>query len=278
MWISKWRATSARILSLVPAGEFFFKTQENDNFGVTPVLLRNAQDIVAGLRDLLSTNGALLPAAAADSLQRLLTEYDDRFGRTAGASGFPAVAGVLPLLISFRAEFEYLLSDTELIARSLVVRALVHLQRSLVADSELAEKWQAAFTKGETACERLGACHLLSHGIWAFKTSAEGERTDLILGTPLEVGDDLLRAVEALVLTEWKMVRNAAETTQKAEAAYQQAKRYAAGILAGFELASRRYLILVSDDHLDLPDSIRDSEITYEYRNIAVSPRTPSKT
>ena len=277
MWISKWQAVSARILALVPAGEFLFKTQENDNFGITPVLLRNAKDIVASLRDLLSTNGALLPPPAAESLERFLREYDERFGPGKSAGGFPAVAGVLPLLTSFRAEFEYLLSDAELIARSLVVRALVHLQRGIVADAELAEKWKVAFTSGETSCERLGACHLLLHGIWAFKTSAAGERTDLVLGTQLGVDEDVQRAAEALVLTEWKRVQGPGEIEQKADEAHQQAKRYSEGILAGFELASRRYLILVSEDHINLPDPVQDSGITYEYRNVAVSPRPPSK-
>src|SRR3989442_569356 len=39
-----------------------------------------------------------------------------------------------------------------------------------------------AFEAGVPACESLGACHLLAHSVWAFKTSAEGERTDLVLG------------------------------------------------------------------------------------------------
>lgn len=277
MWISRWQAISARIFSLVPAGEFLFNTKENDNFGVAAVLLRNAQDIVASLRDLIGTNGALLPPPAAESLERFLREYDERFGLGKSASGFPAVAGVLPLLTSFRAEFEYLLSDAELIARSLVVRALVHLQRSIVVDPELAEKWKAAFTRGEPSCERLGACHLLLHGIWAFKTSAAGERTDLVLGTRLGIDEDVQRAAEALVLTEWKRVQDPSETKQKADEALQQAKRYSAGILAGFELASRRYLILVSENHIKLPEAVQDSGITYEYCNVAVSPRPPSE-
>ncbi len=60
---------------------------------------------------------------------------------------------------------------------------------------------------GETACEKLGALHLLSHGILAFKAYAPGERTDLILGDRLVIDDDLIAGTEGIVLTEWKRVK-----------------------------------------------------------------------
>jgi hypothetical protein len=276
MWNSKWKAISARILSLIDAGAFLFKTTENDNCGVTQHLLRNAREAVSGLRELQSVTA--LPDVLKKSLERFLSDYDSRFSASAPSrqSGFPAVAGVLPLLASFRAEFEYLLADTEIVGVCLSVRAFTHLQRSIVADEVVRSRWQEAFDKGEVACEGLGACHLLSHGVWAFKTSAKGERTDLVLGIPLRIGDDVPRAAEALVLTEWKLVRTETELPAKAEEAYEQAKRYSEGILAGFELASRRYLVLVSRHHLDLPSPRQDAEVIYEYRNVAVSPRTPS--
>lgn len=276
MWNSKWKAMSARILSLVDAGAFLFKTAENDNCGVTELLLRNVREIVSGLREL--RDSAALPDPLNGSLDRFLDDYDLRFGSkaTIRPSGFPAIAGALPMLSSFRAEFEYLLTDTEMVARSLTIRAFIHLQRSIVADEVVQRRWKDAFDSGELACEGLGACHFLSHGIWAFKTSATGERTDLVLGTPLRIEDDVRRAADALVLTEWKLVRNAGEVTRKADEAYQQAKRYSEGILAGFELASRRYLVLVSSDKAAVPGPRQDANTIYEYRNVAVCPSTPS--
>jgi hypothetical protein len=181
------------------------------------------------------------------------------------------------MLASFRAEFEHLLADREIVTRSLVVRAFTHLQRSIVADEAIKRRWQEAFEYGEISCEQLGACQLLSHGIWAFKTSAKGERTDLVLGVPLEVTDDVRRAADALVLTEWKLVREPRELLTKAEEAYRQAKRYNEGIFGGFELASRKYLILVSRDRLEMPGPLKEKEATYEYRNVAVSLSTPSR-
>jgi len=50
------------------------------------------------------------------------------------------------------------------------------------------------------------AGHFLVHGTWAFKARTEGERTDLVLGAPLHVDDNVRRASDALVLTEWKRV------------------------------------------------------------------------
>jgi hypothetical protein len=48
--------------------------------------------------------------------------------------------------------------------------------------------------------EKLGAAHLLLHGIWAFKVSATGERTDLVPGEKLEITPQVEAASEALVL------------------------------------------------------------------------------
>jgi hypothetical protein len=129
----------------------------------------------------------------------------------------------------------------------------------------------------EPTCEALGSCHLLLHGIWAFKTSAEGERTDLVLHEPLNIAtNELQRASVGLVLTEWKRVRRVAELPDRLEQAYRQAKRYRQGILAGFEVASPRYLVIVSENRLEMPPPRQEDEVIYEYRNIAVRPLSPS--
>jgi hypothetical protein len=157
-----------------------------------------------------------------------------------------------------------------------VERAFIHLQRSIIADRTVHATWHSAFEDGETACEKLGAAHLLLHGIWGFKANAEGERTDLILGQRLQIDSQVERASDALVLTEWKVVRDANELVGKAQEAFDQARRYSEGSLAGFELASRRYLVIVSTPRLEMPSDRTQDLVTYQHINVAVGPATPS--
>jgi hypothetical protein len=181
------------------------------------------------------------------------------------------------LLLSFQAEFEYLVSDSESVTKSLVGRAFVHLQSSIAADPKVRQSWIDAFDRGEPACERLGASHLLLHGVWSFKASAEYARTDLVLSEPCTDWDEPRRAAQGLVLTEWKRVVGPDQTDKKADEAFTQAKLYCEQPLAGFEVASVRYLILVSKKRLlPMPEARVRNSVTYEYRNVAVDPDPPS--
>jgi hypothetical protein len=189
---------------------------------------------------------------------------------------FQRVCYCLTVLRSLQSELDYLLADAEIIARSLVERAFLHLQRAIVADKGVRETWLNAYNEGETTCEKLGATHLLLHGIWAFKASAAGERTDLVLGEKLQITPEIESASEALVLTEWKLVRTAAELNPKSAQAFEQAKLYSTGSLAGFELASRRYLIMVSKGRLEMPADRVQGDVLYQYRNVAIEAATPS--
>ena len=156
------------------------------------------------------------------------------------------------------------------------IETFFHLQRSIVADDSFSARWRNAFSAGETACEKLGAVHLLSFGIYAFKAHSVGERTDLVLGDSVNLSE-AERAADALVLTEWKKISGANDLEGKADDAFNQARIYAAGSLAGFELSSRRYLIMVSEKRLAMPPDQSDGAVTYEYRNVAVAPDSPSR-
>jgi hypothetical protein len=96
-------------------------------------------------------------------------------------------------------------------------------------------------------------------------------------GGKLTLTPQIETAAEALALTEWKVVRNPAEFPAKADEAYKQAKLYGVGTLAGFELQTKRYLVLVSSGRLEMPADRVDSGIAYERVNIAVKPSVPSK-
>ena len=90
---------------------------------------------------------------------------------------------------------------------SLTERAFEHLNRSIVVDSGLRQRWQAAHDRNEPACEALGGVHLLSHGIWAFKAKGPKAETDLVYQEPPTDIGRIKRSSDGLVLTEWKRFR-----------------------------------------------------------------------
>jgi hypothetical protein len=150
------------------------------------------------------------------------------------------------------------------------------LQRLLVVDASARAAWQAALKDGEIACEKLGAVHLLWHGIWAFKVNAAGERTDLIFQEPSSSGEEE-RYADGLVLTEWKVAATPNVGQQRFAEARVQAQRYAAGALAGNELTAYRYLVVVSDEHITVPADIVDGAVVCRHINIVVDPQPPSR-
>lgn len=150
----------------------------------------------------------------------------------------------------------FLLSDVQESIRSRSERAFSHLQRSIIVDEDLREKWNKAFESGEVACEKLGAIHLLLHGIWAFKVDAIGARTDLVFQ---EAAGDFIadqRYAEGFVLTEWKKAAKDSQSDQRFEG-------YAQGPLGAIELTGYRYLVVVSRQQVDIPDDLREGGIVY---------------
>ena len=231
------------------------------------------------LRDLTGFNTqykSSLPPKAAWCLQEFLNNFYQHFYE----EKIDAQAGIqfwLTALASFRSQFNYHLSDLSAVAKHLSERAFLHLKRSIVADPDQRRKWKHAFEQGETTCERLGASHLFLHGIWAFKVNAQGERTDLVLGEPIRDLNEIERSSEALVLTEWKKALSVAELDQKLAEAKAQAARYAAGSLAGLELAHYRYLVIVSERDFTMPGEDSEGGAIYRKINIAVDPKPPSR-
>ncbi|HWM92851.1 MAG TPA: hypothetical protein VN493_18950 [Thermoanaerobaculia bacterium] len=230
--------------------------------------------IVNGLDTFLKRHKMVLPEEAIQSLEGFLGD--------ASGSVLPDPWGLYPMedrflaIASIRSVLDFHLADFELLARRLSERAFSHLRRSIVVDEEIKRKWQSAYEIGEVACERLGAVHLLAHGIWAFKVHSSGERTDLVMGDRLRDLTEVEGSAEALVLTEWKkVIGDNAEVC--AEEALKQAARYASGSLSGIELHTQRYLVLVSEGVIDIPSPHIDNGVTYKYVNIPVAPLPPSR-
>ncbi|MFQ5849850.1 MAG: hypothetical protein ACE5JU_04580 [Candidatus Binatia bacterium] len=279
-WRVEWKALSDQILGLLEAGQFYLEAKSirsDDPYRVADKqLMPQAQEVFRDLTNFNSLYKSALPSKAAWCLQEFLNKFYQHFYQ----EKIDAQAGIqfrLTALASFRSQFSYHLSDLTAVARHLSERAFVHLKRTIVADPDERRKWKKAFQEGETACEKLGASRLLLHGIWAFKVNAQGERTDLVFGEPIKDLDEIERTSEALVLTEWKKAHSAVEVNEKLTEAKAQAARYAAGSLAGLELADYRYLVVVTERDQPMPVDDEEREIRYRKINIAVDPRPPSR-
>lgn len=280
-WRTEWAALSNQIHGLLEAGHFLFQAtrdRKTENQVVFRNVLQPHSELIRdNIQKFLEMYESNISPPAVKCMRNFITTYQDLCSNREWTK-IVTVQTALTLLASFRSEVSYHLSDIQAVSLRLTERAFIHLRRSIVADPSIRERWKKAFDGGERDCEKLGAAHLLSHGVWAFKASAKGERTDLIFGEPLRDFTTIQSVAETLVLTEWKVVRNPAkELKRKAEQAFKQAKRYARGLLAGLELANYRYLVIVSKDNVDMPADLIDDHVDYRYFNIAVDPSPPSR-
>ena len=147
-----------------------------------------------------------------------------------------------------------------------------------MVDSKLRTEWEEAFQDREERCEELGAIHLLSHGIWAFKVTGAGAATDLVYREPLVPGSDpLQRMARALILTEWKKVTDGTTVERESAIAITQARLYGGGILGDVELKLTRYIVLVSLKHVEPPPDIEFGGINYRHIVIPISSERPSQ-
>ena len=278
---SEWTAIAARIEGFLTSTSMYLQaltaSRDDPYGGADKVLLPESHRIFEELRGFEVRHSGALSPAAQETLKRFLTDHKEHF-KPGLREGWQGIKLVAPALGGVRSEISFHLADFAATARKLSERAFVHLQRSIVVDEQVRTNWNLAFKSGETSCERLGAIHLLSHGIWAFKVDAVvGERTDLVFSDRSIEQPEVESAAEALVLTEWKRVTSPGARVAKAAEARAQAARYTAGGLAGIELASYRYLVLVSKKHLEPLEDVSEGDVIYRHINIAVDPSVPSK-
>jgi hypothetical protein len=271
-WLTKWQALSARIEGLIQAGELLSRTSRgNDVYSVTG---RSIMPELAAIRGEILRFGMAheteLPNDARDALER----FKENPAVRASTNEFSGLSLIVPVAV-FRSEFNYLIHSWESEARTLTELAFEHLRRLIFVDQHHRDNWNAAFSH-ETRCEQLGAVHLLSHGIWAFKISNRGS-TDLVFGEPMEQhAVQVRRTARALVATEWKRVKNADECAAKASEAQKQLRAYERGVLADLTLTSTRYVVLVSSKTLPAVKDAVVEEITYRHILIATDPDSPS--
>lgn len=272
---AEWRQISARIHGLERAAAVharFLSSNSTSPYGADKDLQRHCASIKTAVEQFRKTFSGKLSVDANAAIDRFLGDAGVQIdGNTAGDAKL--VHTIIVKLIAFESELTFCLASTMERVRSAAELAFVHLQRLIVADEDYRKKWQAAaFAKHETHCERLGGVHLLWHGIWAFKADASGGKTDLVYQEP--ANPETAPVSLGMVLTEWKLGKGDFNTAYKE--AKEQAAIYSGGILAGIELASHRYLVVVSKEQFTPPGDLIEGGITYRHINIAVEPTSPS--
>ncbi|MBI3074431.1 MAG: hypothetical protein HYY84_20150 [Deltaproteobacteria bacterium] len=276
--LDDWAKIRARVEALKETQRIVFGTfsdRRSDDIGAAQnVILPEADAILKAMKE-FTAQWATSPGSLGiqDIVGEVARAFAKRSQQNVAPSTVPGAAYSTAILVNAAARIDFLLDAVDFRAVPIVERAFAHLQRSLIVDTALRDRWQAAF-HSETECEALGAIHLLAHGIWAFKANAEGERTDLLLsGT---VGPADARSTGSyLALTEWKVVRDGDDPKKKRGEAREQAQRYAQSALAGLELERTRYLILVSKKQVAVQDEVV-GQITFRAINIAIERELPS--
>jgi hypothetical protein len=282
-YLDEWRALSARIHALVKASEIHSRhmaVNSGDTYARARRLIEHGQSTLEAVRIFGDRHKRLLSAPALTAINQLLEQATPLVKDPASSTRQEQASAALLLLGLFESEISLLLTDGRATIRTHCERAFEHLRRLIVVDSTQRKLWQAAYADKELACERLGATHLLLHGIWTFKTDAAGARTDLVYSEPVDL-DQAARAADGLVLTEWKKTPKEQVTSQEVNRLFAdaraQARRYAEGPLAGFELTDYRYMVLVSWEDVEVPPDIPELGVLYRHISIPVAPLAPSK-
>lgn len=281
--IDEWNAVSSRIRGLVRAGLLyaqFLAGSTDDSHGIGRELCQRSAVIVQAVNEFRDRHAVSLSQPSLDAIRRFADQTEKLAGKrgcSSPSSTREAAKTLMVRLSVFESEMSFLLTDLQEVIRARSERAFTHLQRLIIADPTVKAKWQEAFGSGELACEKLGAAHLLWHGIWAFKADAQGGRTDLILAEPPDE-IQLRRCAEGLVLTEWKLARSPKEAMAAFSAASRQAARYCQDMLAGIELRRYRYAVVVSEKAVDVPtDEHPEGDVVYRHISIALDRPTPSR-
>jgi hypothetical protein len=196
-----WRNISARIKGLNEAAKLNALMHPNaTSTGSTRFLQEQAREVFSELIDFHNRFKDILPIATITVLERAdgLVFKPEPSAPVEYNRG--AAANDLIHLQAIASAVTFSLADTDNRVFSTTELALQHLQRSLVVEESLRSRWGLAFERGETYLEQLGAVHLLSHGIFAFKVNAAGARTDLVM--PDKDPAEASMYATGLVLTE----------------------------------------------------------------------------
>src|SRR5688572_9687154 len=134
IWLEQWKALAARIDGLVRAGEFLasaFSVHAADVFRVVQEAISPELDAITNeITKLGQSHGSDLPPDAFAALNRYTAQgWQNKLGQL-GQRGPVEIQALAPLA-AFRSEFEFLIRDSEMEARSLTELAFEHLRRQI---------------------------------------------------------------------------------------------------------------------------------------------------
>lgn len=275
----EWAALDNRISALARAAEYVaavLPRAPGDGFGVVRKrIAREMTEITTALETFHKNFARNLEAPAVKALESFLS---DKWVSDAPEMINANLVGIAALL-TLQSEFNYTLRDIEALMRIRADNAFDHLRALLHVDKELRGRWRAALAnENEPGCERLGALHLLSHGIRGFKMHGQRSITDLVFQEPLD-NEAIGGAQNALILTEWKVVRQPKEMKDKVEEAIAQMREYRAGVLGHSELRNTRYIVVVTNvvvKHQRVVSS-KESNVIYHVETLPLHGLTPSE-
>lgn len=273
--VTAWKSIAARIMGLCKAAIIhsqFLQVASKSAHGADKALQEHAEGVKSEVDEYKKDYGALLSTKVTQALDRFEKDVGLQISQNSHGDAL-LLRTIIVKLAAFESEVTFLLADSEQRIIAATENALKHLQRLIVVDPDYRHKWVQAFADGEVACEKLGAVHLQWHDIWAFKAHGIGGRTDLVYQDDLSNND--AQEAPALILTEWK-IGSAPDARAEFAEARKQAESYGDGVLGGTELASIRYLIVVTEKTVPKPSDINVGNITYRHINIAVNPDVPS--
>jgi hypothetical protein len=268
----------ARIRGLVAAAHLhaaLLQVRDSDTYRRGGYLGMQALDVLKSIIAFVAQFRGSLPPAAIQAMEMFIGE---RRGLFEEAGGTPDVKhernrAVVVFLAGLETQISFLLHDIQPAIKARSELAFAHLARSIAADLDIRRKWQTAYEAGERQCEALGAIHLLSHGLFAFKVSAAGAQTDLVYQDALPAQ---LEYVQGLVLTEWKRASKGQIENAFAEAR-RQAELYVPGPFSDNELLNYRYAVVVFDEPGAVAQDEQAEGIVYRHILLPVNPSVPSK-
>ena len=277
-YVDEWRNISARIKGLMEAGKLhaqFSSIYIDDPYNRKGQIESQCRYVFKGIQEYVNNFSYSIPAESKVVIDAFVKKNESNF-HSKTIDNF-TTSTLLVSLSTFETQLTYLFSNSQESIKAITERAFHHLNRTIIVDGDIKQKWNDAFDKGETECEKLGAVHLLSHGIWAFKADATGARTDLVYQEPARMNDREFGVMEGLVLTEWKLYREKKNLDELINNAVKQAKRYKIGVLGGNELRDCIYIVIVSEKEIPIPDPRVEDSVTFRFVNIIVDPDIPSK-